>query len=72
MANDSVTFAGAPIVYALSVPRAAPHRAAAQRLARFLLSADGRRMMRAARVDALDEAVFVGTDVPDVIRVAKR
>jgi molybdate/tungstate transport system substrate-binding protein len=70
--NDSVTFAGAPIVYALSVPRAAPHRAAAQRLARFLLSADGRRMMRAARVDALDEAVFVGTDVPDVIRVANR
>ena len=70
--NDSATFAGAPIVYALSVPRGAPHAAAAQRLARFLLSADGRRMMRAARIDALDEAVFVGTDVPDVIRVADR
>lgn len=70
--NDSATFAGAPIVYALSVPRGAPHPAAAQRLARFLLSADGRRLMRAARVDALDEAVFVGTDVPDVIRVARR
>lgn len=70
--NDSATFAGAPIVYALSVPRGAPHPAAAQRLASFLLSADGRRMMRASRVDALDEAVFVGTDVPDVIRVANR
>ena len=70
--SDSTTFAGAPIVYALSVPRGAPHAAAAQRLARFLLSADGRRMMRAAHVDALDEAVFVGTEVPDVIRVADR
>jgi molybdate/tungstate transport system substrate-binding protein len=70
--NDSTAYAGAPIVYALSVPRGAPHPAAAQRLASFLLSPDGRRMMRAARVDALDEAVFVGTDVPDVIRVANR
>jgi molybdate/tungstate transport system substrate-binding protein len=70
--TDSSTFAGAPIVYALSVPRAAPHPAAAQRLAAFLLSPDGRRMMRAARVDVLDEAVFVGRDVPDVIRVANR
>jgi len=70
--SDSATFAGAPIVYALSVPRGAPHAAAAQRLARFLLSADGRQAMRAAHVDALDEAVFVGTDVPDVIRVANR
>jgi molybdate/tungstate transport system substrate-binding protein len=70
--GDSATFAGAPIVYALSIPRGAPHGTAAQRLATFLLSADGRRMMRAARVDALDEAVFVGTNVPDVIRVANR
>ena len=70
--SDSAAFAGAPIVYALSVPRGAPHAAAAQRLASFLLSADGRQMMRAAHVDALDQAVFVGTDVPDVIRVANR
>jgi molybdate/tungstate transport system substrate-binding protein len=70
--TDSVTFTGAPIVYALSVPRAAPHGPAAQKLARFLLSTDGRQMMRAAHVDALDEAVFVGTDVPNVIRVAVR
>jgi molybdate/tungstate transport system substrate-binding protein len=70
--TDSANFAGAPIVYALSVPRGAPHSAAAQKLARFLLSADGRQMMRAAHVDALDQAVFVGTDVPDVLRVAHR
>jgi hypothetical protein len=38
------------------------------RLAAFLLSGDGRRMMRAARVDALDHAIFVGSDVPDTLR----
>ena len=45
--SDSTTFTGAPIVYALSVPRA-------------------------AHVDALDQVLFVGTDVPNVIRVATR
>jgi molybdate/tungstate transport system substrate-binding protein len=70
--SDSTTFTGSPIVYALSVPRAAPHAAAAQRLTRFLLSAEGREMMRAAHVDALEQPVFVGVDVPNEIRVAAR
>jgi molybdate/tungstate transport system substrate-binding protein len=70
--SDSATFTGSPIVYALSVPRAAPHAAAAQRLTRFLLSAEGREMMRAAHVDALEQPVFVGADVPNEIRVAAR
>jgi molybdate/tungstate transport system substrate-binding protein len=68
--GDSVTLTGRPIVYALSVPRSAPHRAAAERLASFLLSPVGRRMMRDAHVDALDHAVFAGTDVPLAIRDA--
>jgi molybdate/tungstate transport system substrate-binding protein len=66
--NDTVTYAGSPILYALSVPIQSPHPAAAARLAGFLLSAEGRRMMRAAHVDALDHAVFVGTGVPAAIR----
>jgi molybdate/tungstate transport system substrate-binding protein len=68
--SDSTTFTGSPIVYALSVPRAAPHAAPGARLAVYLLSADGRRMMRAAHVDALDHALFVGTEVPAAIRDA--
>ena len=68
--TDSTTFTGSPIVYALSVPNAAPHPGAARRLAAFLLSADGRRMMHAAHVDALDHALFVGADVPASIRDA--
>lgn len=66
--SDSLSFAGRPIVYALSVPTAAPHRAAATRLAAFLLSPDGRRHMRAAHVDVLDRATFVGVNVPDTLR----
>lgn len=68
--TDSTTFTGSPIVYGLSVPTAAPHPGAARRLAAFFLSADGRRMMRAAHVDALDHALFVGADVPASIRDA--
>jgi ABC-type molybdate transport system substrate-binding protein len=67
---DSTTFVGQPIVYALSVPRAAPHPTAAARLVTFLLSAEGRRMMRVAHVDALDRALFVGADVPASLRDA--
>lgn len=69
-AADSVTFTGAPIVYALAVPRAAPHRAAGDSLAAFLLSRVGRGMMRDAKIDVLDHAVFLGADVPSTIRDA--
>ena len=67
---DSATFVGSPIVYALSVPRRAPHDAAGERLAAFLVSAEGRAMMHAAHVDALDHAVFAGEGVPAAVRDA--
>jgi molybdate/tungstate transport system substrate-binding protein len=53
-AGDSVTFVGRPIVYAFAIPKAAPHPALAERFARFLLSPDGRAILRAAGLDALD------------------
>jgi ABC-type molybdate transport system substrate-binding protein len=68
--GDSVTFVGAPILYALAVPRKAPHPDAAVRLAAFLLSPEGRRLMSDAHVDALDHALFVGDSVPATIRDA--
>jgi molybdate/tungstate transport system substrate-binding protein len=68
--RESVTFIGAPILYALSVPMAAPHRAAAERLATFLVSPEGRRMMREAHVNALDHAIFAGSGVPAAVRDA--
>lgn len=59
--RDTVVFRGAPIVYGVSVPRAAPHRALAERFVEFLLSEDGRRVLRAQRLEALDRPVVVGT-----------
>ena len=52
--GDSVTFRGAPIVYAFGIPRDAPHAALAERFAAFLLSADGRAVLRREGLDALD------------------
>ena len=61
---DTVTFRGTPIVYAFSIPRQAPHPALAERFAAFLASADGRRLLRAARLDALDRLEIVGAGAP--------
>lgn len=59
-AAPRVTFTGQPIVYAFAVPRAAPHRALGLRFAAFLLSDDGRAILRREGLDALDTAVTVG------------
>jgi molybdate/tungstate transport system substrate-binding protein len=61
---DSVSFRGRPIVYALSVPLTAPHRALAERFVRWLLSAEGRRVLRGQGLDALDAPSVVGTGAP--------
>ena len=51
--SDSVTFSGAPIAYALGVPRRAPHAMAARRLADWLLGAEAARVMRAHALAAV-------------------
>jgi molybdate/tungstate transport system substrate-binding protein len=68
--HDSVTLAGAPIFYGLSVPRSAPHAEAGARLAAFLLGAEGQRILREAHVDALERPELVGDSVPAVVRAA--
>ncbi|MEP6692432.1 MAG: extracellular solute-binding protein, partial [Gemmatimonadaceae bacterium] len=50
--GDSITFRGTPILYALSIPARAPHRARAESFVRWLLSADGVRVLRANKLDA--------------------
>jgi molybdate/tungstate transport system substrate-binding protein len=64
---DTLTFHGEPIVYALSIPTAAPHRALAERFIAFMLSPDGTRILRAARLDALDRPVLAGSGAPAVV-----
>jgi molybdate/tungstate transport system substrate-binding protein len=62
--GDSLTIRGEPIVYALSIPRRAEHARLAQAFVEFLLSDDGRRILRANHLDALDSAVVVGDSIP--------
>lgn len=63
-AGDSVTFRGAPIVYAFAVPRDAPHRALGERFARFLLSAEGKAILRREGLDALEMSTARGVVAP--------
>ena len=65
--GDTITMRGAPIVFALSIPVDAPNRATAEKFVAFLISPDGRRLMRSQHLDALDGLVPFGTDVPAVV-----
>ena len=69
--RDSITRRGAPILYGVSVLRNAPHGEAGRRFVAYLLGADGRRVLAAARLDALAAPVFIGDSIPDVVRPAR-
>jgi molybdate/tungstate transport system substrate-binding protein len=70
--RDTLVIRGQPIVYAFAIPKDAPHPALAVRFAQFLLSAAGRRALRAAGLDALDEPTFVGSGVPQALAPTPR
>jgi molybdate/tungstate transport system substrate-binding protein len=44
--DDSVEFQGEPIVYALSIPRRAPHPATAREFVRFIFSPEGKTILQ--------------------------
>ena len=64
----TLTVRGAPILFALTIPGQAGNRALAERFVAYLLSADGRRVLRAQHLDALDHAVVVGSDAPSAVK----
>lgn len=53
-AGSNVTFRGRPIVYAFAVPTAAPNPTLAQQFAEFLVSREGKEILRREGLDALD------------------
>jgi molybdate/tungstate transport system substrate-binding protein len=63
-AGDTITVRGRPILFAVSIPRSAPHGEAAERFVAYLLSNDGRRILRRAHFDALNKPVLVGRGAP--------
>ena len=64
--RDSITMRGQPIVYAFTVPTRAPHPAIARQFAEYLASPDGKRVLRAAKLDVLDEYLVVGSGAPTI------
>ena len=70
--TDTSTYAGSPIVHAVSIPRTAPHPAAAARFLAYLLSPAGQAVLRAHSVDALGTPELVGDSVPPTLRASRR
>jgi molybdate/tungstate transport system substrate-binding protein len=66
--GDTITVRGAPILFAITVPSIAPHLAAGARFVEYLLSADGQRILRASRFDALASPFVVGTGAPAALQ----
>jgi molybdate/tungstate transport system substrate-binding protein len=66
------TFKGQPILYGLSIPKNAPHQAAARRFLAHLTSSAVVKQLRDAHVDMLDSVIVVGTDAPTELRRAVR
>lgn len=62
--GDTLTMRGAPILFAVTVLDSAPHRAAGERFVRYLVSPEGRRILRAAHFDALETPAIVGVRAP--------
>jgi molybdate/tungstate transport system substrate-binding protein len=58
--TDSVTFQGKPILFAVSISNHTKNREVAERFVSFLLSDEGRRILRGQHFDALDHPVFRG------------
>ena len=64
--RDSITMRGQPIVYAFTVPTHAPHPTIAAKLVEYLASPDGKRVLRNAKLDVLDEYLVVGSGAPAI------
>jgi molybdate/tungstate transport system substrate-binding protein len=56
-----------PVVFTATVPRAAPHFSEGVEFVAFLLSDDGKKLLRDAHVDVLNVPVAVGSVVPPEI-----
>lgn len=61
---DSVEIRGRPIVYALTIPRDAPHPETARAFVRFVASAEGRSILEEANLTTLDRPVLGGPGAP--------
>jgi molybdate/tungstate transport system substrate-binding protein len=66
--GDTVTMRGAPILFGLTIPIAAQHRALAVRFADYVLSPEGQRVLRSQNLDAIEKPYTEGRNVPAAVR----
>lgn len=66
--GDTLVVQGRPILFGVSIPRAAPNAALAERFVAYLLSEEGRRILRGAHFDAMESPVLVGEGLPRSLR----
>jgi len=64
----TTTIKGAPILYGMTIPRAAPHPTSADRFVAYLFSPSVVQQLRAAHVDLLARPVVHGSGAPAGIR----
>ena len=62
--RDSLEFRGAPIAYALTIPRDAPHPDVAAAFIAFLVSDEGRTVLEGAALTPIERPVVGGPGVP--------
>ncbi len=62
--RDSVEFRGEPIVYALTIPRAAPHPLTAQAFVRFVFSTEGQAILEENGFMLLEKPLLGGPERP--------
>jgi len=62
--KDSVEFRGEPIVYALTIPRAAAHPGTAREFVRFVFSPEGQSILRANGFTVLEKPLLGGPERP--------
>jgi len=62
--KDSVEFRGEPIVYALTIPKAAAHPATAQAFVRFIFSSEGQAILEANGFTLLQKPLLGGPGQP--------
>ncbi|HSJ76894.1 MAG TPA: extracellular solute-binding protein, partial [Gemmatimonadales bacterium] len=62
--RDSVEFRGEPIVYALTIPTGAPHPRTAQAFVRFVLSPEGKAIIKQNGFTLLEQPLLAGPGKP--------
>jgi molybdate/tungstate transport system substrate-binding protein len=66
--GDTLTMRGAPILFAFSIPTNAENPSLAEKFVAYVISADGRRVLRSQHLDVLDRVITVGRELPAALR----